>query len=70
MYDKFADFTKDMERIEKALSSTQKAYDDAMTKLSTGTGNLVTRAQNLQKLGVKASKQLAASTTKDTNINE
>lgn len=70
MYDKFADFTKDMERIEKALSSTRKAYDDAMTKLSTGTGNLVNRAQKLHKLGVKASKHLAASTTKDTNINE
>ncbi|MDE6813493.1 MAG: DNA recombination protein RmuC, partial [Duncaniella sp.] len=31
MYDKFADFTKDMEKIEKALGSTRKAYDDAMT---------------------------------------
>lgn len=61
MYDKFADFTKDMEKIEKALGSTRKAFDDAMTKLSCGTGNLVTRAQNLQKLGVKANKQIAAS---------
>ncbi len=61
MYDKFADFTKDMEKIEKALGSTRKAFDDAMTKLSCGTGNLVTRAQNLRKLGVKANKQIAAS---------
>lgn len=61
MYDKFADFTKDMEKIEKALGSTRNAFDDAMTKLSCGTGNLVTRAQNLQKLGVKANKQIAAS---------
>ncbi len=70
MYDKFADFTKDMERIEKAIGSTRKAYDDAMTKLTTGTGNLVNRALNLQKLGVKASKQLAASTLKESNIEE
>ncbi|MDE7476051.1 MAG: DNA recombination protein RmuC, partial [Duncaniella sp.] len=42
MYDKFADFTKDMEKIEKALGATRKAYDDAMTKLTTGTGNLIT----------------------------
>lgn len=61
MYDKFADFTKDMEKIEKTLGSTRKAFDDAMTKLSCGTGNLVTRAQNLRKLGVKANKQIAAS---------
>lgn len=70
MYDKFADFTKDMERIEKAIGSTRKAYDDAMTKLTTGTGNLVNRALNLQKLGVKASKQLAASTLKESNTEE
>ncbi len=61
MLDKFSDFTKDMEKIEKALGSTRKAYDDAMTKLMTGTGNLITRATNLQKLGVKASKQLSNS---------
>lgn len=66
MYDKFADFTKDMERIEKALGSTRKAYDDAMTKLTTGTGNLMNRAMNLQKLGVKATKQLAASIAKES----
>ncbi len=62
MYDKFADFTADMERIEKAINSTQKAYSDAMTKLSSGKGNLVARAQKMQALGVKASKQLASST--------
>ena len=41
-----------------------------MTKLTTGTGNLVNRALNLQKLGVKASKQLAASTLKESNTEE
>lgn len=67
MLDKFSDFTKDMERIEKAIASTRKAYDDAMIKLTNGTGNLRTRAANLQKLGVKASKQLAASILKASN---
>lgn len=65
MYDKFADFTKDMERIEKAIGNTRKAYDDAMTKLTTGTGNLVGRARKLQELGVKANKQLSSSVMKD-----
>lgn len=69
MYDKFADFTKDMEKIEKALGTTRKAYDDAMTKLTTGTGNLVTRALKLQELGVKANKQLAASVARNTTDN-
>lgn len=70
MLDKFSDFTKDMEKIEKALGSTRKAYDDAMTKLTNGTGNLITRAGNLQKLGVKASKQLAASMLKASSGTE
>lgn len=62
MYDKFADFTSDMEKIEKAISSTQKAYNDAMNKLTVGKGNLVSRAQKMHALGVKSSKQLSAST--------
>ncbi len=70
MYDKFADFTKDMEKIEKALGSTRKAFDDAMTKLSCGTGNLVTRAQNLQKLGVKANKQISASISRSNLLTD
>lgn len=61
MYDKFADFTKDMEKIEKSLSGVRKSYDDAMNKLSDGTGNLITRARKLRELGVKAKKQLAIS---------
>lgn len=61
MYDKFADFTKDMDRISTAIANASKAHADAMTKLTTGTGNLVKRAQDLKALGIKASKQLAAS---------
>ena len=61
MYDKFADFTKDMDRISSAISNASKAHADATTKLTTGTGNLVKRAQDLKALGIKASKQLASS---------
>ena len=61
MYDKFADFTKDMDRISSAISNASKAHAEAMTKLTTGTGNLVKRAQDLKALGIKASKQLASS---------
>lgn len=61
MYDKFADFILDMEKIEKALNTTQKAYGDAMNKLTAGKGNLVSRAQKMHALGIKASKQLSSS---------
>ncbi len=69
MYDKFADFTKDMDRISTALGNAVKAHSDAMNKLTTGTGNLVKRAQDLRALGIKASKQLAASIKEDSEEN-
>lgn len=65
MYDKFADFTKDMDRIASGIASASKAHAEAMNKLSTGTGNLVKRAQDLKALGIKSSKQLAASVQKE-----
>lgn len=69
MYDKFADFTSDMEKIEKALGQASKYYGEATRKLSTGTGNLVKRAQDLRALGIKASKQLAASMANNEEDN-
>lgn len=70
MYDKFADFTTDMEKIEKALNSTQKAYGDAMNKLAVGKGNLVSRAQKMHALGIKASKQLSSTVLANQDDDE
>ena len=61
MYDKFVDFTSDLEDIGKALERVSKFHSAAMTKLKTGTGNLVKRSDDLRRLGIKASKQLSAS---------
>ncbi len=58
LYDKFKNFTDDLLQLGTKLSSTQKTYDDAMKKLSTGTGNLVTRAERLKKLGAKVKNNL------------
>src|SRR5690606_33123382 len=58
MYDKFAGFVEDMQGIDKSLNGVRKSYDNAMNKLSTGTGNLVGRAEKLRVLGAKASKTL------------
>lgn len=61
MYDKFVGFVKDLENIDRGLTATRKSYDEAMKKLTTGTGNLVRRAENLRALGVKAEKELPQS---------
>jgi len=60
LYDKFVDFVKDLTGIGQRIEQTQKSYDDAMNKLTSGTGNLVRQAEMLRDLGAKASKQLPA----------
>lgn len=58
LYDKFVSFLEDLERIGSQLSTLQKTYENAHKKISSGTGNLITRADKLKKLGAKASKEL------------
>ena len=60
LYDKFAGFVEDMEKIGKSLNTTVMAYTDAMKKLKTGNGNLIGRVEKLKVMGVKAKKNLPA----------
>jgi len=53
LYDKFAGFVKDMDNIGVHISRTQKAYDDATNKLSSGKGNLLRQSEQFIELGVK-----------------
>ncbi len=56
MYDKFAGFVKDMDEIGTHITRTQKSYDNALIKLSSGRGNLLRRSQEFIDLGVKPKK--------------
>ena len=58
LYDKFHGFMVDMEKVGKAIESSQKSYDGAMNKLSTGKGNLVRQVEQFRKLGVQSNKKL------------
>lgn len=58
LYDKIVLFIKDLEDLGKKIKSTGDSYDDAMKKLSLGSGNILKRTENLKKLGAKASKTL------------
>ena len=60
LYDKFAGFVDDMEKIGKSLNTTAMAYTDAMKKLKTGNGNLIGRVEKLKVMGVKAKQNLPA----------
>lgn len=62
LYDKFVGFIDDMEKIGKALGTANTTYGEAMKKLKNGTGNLIGRVEKLKGMGVKAKKNLPATT--------
>lgn len=57
LYDKFVAFAGDLEDIGSRIEATQKSYDKAHNKLTSGKGNLVARTEKLKQLGAKASKK-------------
>lgn len=59
LYDKFHGFLGDMESIGKKIQDSDTAYQSAINKLSTGTGNIVSRFEKMKKLGAKATKQIS-----------
>lgn len=58
LYDKFVGFTEDMKKIGQHIDRSKEVYNDAYSKLTSGNGNLASRAETLRKLGAKNSKQL------------
>jgi len=58
MYDKFVGFLNDMESIGRNIRQSQDAYDKALGKLSSGTGNLSVTADKIKRLGAKTTKQI------------
>lgn len=58
LYDKFVGFLTDMQQIQVHLHKASEKHDEAMKKLSTGSGNVVRRVENLKALGAKANKQI------------
>ncbi len=58
LYDKFVGFTSDLLKIGRSMDSAKDTYEEAMNKLTTGKGNLISRVENIQKLGAKTSKSL------------
>jgi DNA recombination protein RmuC len=69
LYEKLVAFVEDMEKIGEQIGRTQKSYEGAMNKLSTGKGNLIRRVEAMRKLGLKPKKVLPSSVT-DTEDEE
>lgn len=58
LYDKFVNFIDDMQDIQTHIERTQKSYNQAYNKLSSGTGNLIRQTEMLRELGANSSKKL------------
>ena len=58
LYDKFAGFVDDMQRLQTALNTAQRSFDDAKKKLNEGRGNMFSKFEELKTLGARANKQL------------
>jgi DNA recombination protein RmuC len=70
LYDKFAGFVEDMQRVGVRLADAQKVHEEALKKLHSGRGNLMNRAKRLAELGAKTSKQLPADLTDNDTEQE
>lgn len=60
LYDKFVGVLKDLESVGKNLDSAQSAHQEAMKKINTGRGNLISEVEKLKELGAKTDKSLPA----------
>ncbi len=59
LYDQFASLIDDLHTVGRKISDAQNAYDHSMKRIQTGRGNLISKVENLKKLGLKTSKQIS-----------
>lgn len=58
IYDKLVALVEDLIKVGLQLETVKKTYNNSMSKLSTGSGNLLSKAEGLRKLGIKCNKKL------------
>lgn len=61
LYDKFAGFVENLEKVGKNIDQAKNVYNDAFKQLSTGNDNLISQTQKLKSLGIKNKKELPSS---------
>ncbi len=70
LLDKFYSLLDDLVDVGNKLKSTQKSYDDSMNKLSTGKGNLLKRAKDIEQLGARPLKAAPRQLIGENDIGE
>jgi DNA recombination protein RmuC len=70
LYDKFEGFIADLIKIGNKINDSKTEYENAMSKLVEGRGNLITSVEKLKKMGAKAKKSLPENILARANNNE
>ncbi|MFC4231336.1 DNA recombination protein RmuC [Parasediminibacterium paludis] len=70
LYNKFVSFVENLEDVGKKITAAQQSYDDAFKQLSTGRGNLVSKVEELKKMGANAQKNLPDRLLMELKIDE
>ncbi len=70
LYDKFAGFVDNLEGVGKKLEDATQTYTEAFKQLSTGRGNIISRVQELKKMGANAGKSLPERLLKEGEMEE
>jgi DNA recombination protein RmuC len=70
LYDKFVGFLQDMDKLGNKQRESAAAFDAAMNKLSTGSGNLIRSAEKLKEMGAKAKKAIDRKLLGEEDLNE
>lgn len=58
LYDKFEGLVTDLHKIGSRIKDSEKEYESALNKLSTGKGNLIRSVERLKEMGANAKKSL------------
>lgn len=70
LYDKFVGFVEDLINIGNRIDASKASYVEAMKKLREGSGNLISRAEKIKKLGARTSKSLPKALLDRTENND
>ena len=69
LYDKFCLFIDNMISIGGKIDDAKSSYDVAIKQLSTGRGNIVSKVEELKKMGINAKKELPEIVLLDLKID-
>lgn len=70
LYDKFEGFVQDLIKVGKSIKNSKDSYEDAMSKLTEGRGNIIKKIENLKDLGAKTKKSLPQNIIDRANQDE